>query len=142
MIDWNALVAGKLVAPKDVGQAMHNAWGYKPAISTSGELKRVLGLDFAALDAKRAAAFAAGRLATSAPLIPLCSVGQPVRHIAARRPLRSVAARRVIAPRQFAGPRRANDPLVIRTQPIRTAAAWNADAMKDRRVPEIEASAA
>lgn len=44
MIDWNQLVAGKLVAPKDAGQALHNAWGYKPQISMSSELRRVLAL--------------------------------------------------------------------------------------------------
>lgn len=43
MIDWNQLVAGKLVAPRD-GQSMHNAWGYRPPVSFSAELRRVLNL--------------------------------------------------------------------------------------------------
>lgn len=43
MIDWDRLVAGKLVRPV-AGQAMHNAWGYKPAVSFSSEMRRVLDL--------------------------------------------------------------------------------------------------
>ncbi len=43
MIDWNELVAGKLVAPRD-GQTQHNAWGYKQPVSYSSEMRRVLGL--------------------------------------------------------------------------------------------------
>ena len=44
MIDWTSLVAGKLVQPGS-GQTGHSAWGYRPAISTSSELRRVLGLE-------------------------------------------------------------------------------------------------
>lgn len=43
MIDWSAMVAGKLVAPHP-GQVMHNAWGYRPAVSASPEARRVLAL--------------------------------------------------------------------------------------------------
>lgn len=43
MIDWNTLVAQKLVRPNS-GQTMHNAWGCKPAVSWSSEMRRVLGL--------------------------------------------------------------------------------------------------
>ena len=43
MIDWNDLVAPKLVRPMS-GQSGHNAWGYKPAISFSSEMRRVLNL--------------------------------------------------------------------------------------------------
>lgn len=44
-IDWNTLVAPKLVRPTE-GQSSpgHESWGYKPAVSLSGELRRVLGL--------------------------------------------------------------------------------------------------
>lgn len=49
MIDWSTLVAGKLVAPGQ-GQTMHNAWGYKPAVSYSSEMARVLGLPRRALE--------------------------------------------------------------------------------------------
>ncbi len=45
MIDWDTLVAGKLVAPKGAAQVMHSAWGYKPQVSFSSELRRVLGLE-------------------------------------------------------------------------------------------------
>lgn len=44
MIDWNDLVAPKLVSPKQA-QAMHAAWNTsKPTISMSSELRRVLNL--------------------------------------------------------------------------------------------------
>lgn len=45
MIDWNTLVADKLVRPTS-GQSPpgHESWGYKPAVSTSGEMRRVLAL--------------------------------------------------------------------------------------------------
>ncbi len=43
MIDWNKLVAGKLVAPVQ-GQTGHDAWGYRPAVSFSSEMRRVLEL--------------------------------------------------------------------------------------------------
>ncbi len=49
MIDWSTLVAGKLVAPRD-GQTGHDAWGYKPAVSLSSELRRVLNLPRRALE--------------------------------------------------------------------------------------------
>ena len=43
MIDWNNLIAGKLVAPNS-NQVGHNAWGYKAPVSTSSEMRRVLNL--------------------------------------------------------------------------------------------------
>lgn len=45
MIDWNLLVAQKGVGAVE-GQSRpgHDAWGYKPAVSASSELRRVLGL--------------------------------------------------------------------------------------------------
>ena len=43
MIDWGSLVAPKLVRPVS-GQTGHNAWGYRPAVSFSSELRRVLNL--------------------------------------------------------------------------------------------------
>ncbi len=49
MIDWNNLVAGKLVAPRD-GQTGHNAWGYRPAVTYSSEMRRVLELPRRALE--------------------------------------------------------------------------------------------
>ncbi len=49
MIDWNTLVAGKLVAPHE-GQTGHNAWGYRPAVSFSDEMRRVLSLPRRALE--------------------------------------------------------------------------------------------
>lgn len=49
MIDWNNIVASKLVAPGN-GQVMHNAWGYKQPVSYSSEMRRVLGLDRRALE--------------------------------------------------------------------------------------------
>lgn len=49
MIDWDGLVAPKLVAPAE-GQTGHNAWGYKPPVSWSSELRRVLGLHRRALE--------------------------------------------------------------------------------------------
>lgn len=44
-IDWNTLVAPKLVQPRE-GQSHpgHESWGYKPAVSTSSEMRRVLEL--------------------------------------------------------------------------------------------------
>ncbi len=49
MIDWSSLVAGKLVQPNS-GQSQHNAWGYKPALSFSAEMRRVLDLPRRALE--------------------------------------------------------------------------------------------
>ncbi len=49
MIDWNSLVAGRLVAPRD-GQSGHNAWGWKAAVSHSSEMQRVLDLPRRALE--------------------------------------------------------------------------------------------
>lgn len=49
MIDWNQLVAGKLVRPTS-GQTMHNAWGYKPPVKPSSELQRILDLPRRALE--------------------------------------------------------------------------------------------
>lgn len=43
MIDWNNIVAPKLVRPA-AGQAAHDAWGTKPPVSFSSEMRRVLGL--------------------------------------------------------------------------------------------------
>ena len=44
MIDWDGLMAPRLVRP-DGGQVFHNSWsGSKPAVSFSDELRRVLGL--------------------------------------------------------------------------------------------------
>jgi len=45
MIDWGNLVAPKGVRPQN-GQSQpgHNAWGYKPAVSWSDELRRILAL--------------------------------------------------------------------------------------------------
>jgi hypothetical protein len=45
MIDWNTLVAPKLVAPAGAAQAMHNAWNQsKTPVSYSSEMRRILGL--------------------------------------------------------------------------------------------------
>lgn len=44
MIDWDNLVAPKLVKPTGPGQAQHDSWGYKPPVSMSSELHRVLNL--------------------------------------------------------------------------------------------------
>jgi hypothetical protein len=51
MIDWTDLVAEKLVAPTS-GQSHpgHEAWGYKPAVSMSSEMRRVLNLPRRALE--------------------------------------------------------------------------------------------
>ena len=49
MIDWDALVAPKLVAPKS-GQTGHNAWSYKPPISMSAEFRRIFNLARRALE--------------------------------------------------------------------------------------------
>ncbi len=49
MIDWNNLVAGKLVAPRD-GQTMHNAWGYRAPVTYTREMERVLKLPRRALE--------------------------------------------------------------------------------------------
>jgi hypothetical protein len=51
MIDWNGLVAPKLVAPTS-GQSHpgHEAWGYRPAVSMSSEMRRVLNLPRRALE--------------------------------------------------------------------------------------------
>lgn len=49
MIEWGDLVAPKLTAPTS-GQTMHNAWGYKPAVSFSSEMRRVLALPRRALE--------------------------------------------------------------------------------------------
>jgi hypothetical protein len=43
VIDWSQLVAGKLVQPNQ-NQSGHNAWGYRPALSMSSEMRRVLNL--------------------------------------------------------------------------------------------------
>lgn len=45
MIDWTDLVAAKQVAPRR-GQSTHphDAWGYKPPVSMSSELRRILNL--------------------------------------------------------------------------------------------------
>ena len=45
MIDWNAQVADKLVAPTtEQSRPGHEAWGYKPAVAFSAEMRRVLAL--------------------------------------------------------------------------------------------------
>lgn len=49
MIDWTQLVAGKLVAPR-AGQTAHDAWGYRPPVTVSSELRRVLNLPRRALE--------------------------------------------------------------------------------------------
>jgi hypothetical protein len=51
MIDWNGLVALKLVAPTSAqSRPGHEAWGYKPPVSFSSELRRVLSLPRRALE--------------------------------------------------------------------------------------------
>jgi hypothetical protein len=49
VIDWTTLVAGKLVAPRD-GQTGHSAWGYRPPVTHSSEMSRVLNLPRRALE--------------------------------------------------------------------------------------------
>ncbi len=51
MIDWDGLVAPKLVSPRS-GQSHpgHESWGHKPAVSVSGEMRRVLNLPRRALE--------------------------------------------------------------------------------------------
>lgn len=43
MVDWDNIVAAKLVAP-DGAQLMHDSWSGKPSVSMSDELRRVLDL--------------------------------------------------------------------------------------------------
>ncbi len=49
MIDWDDLVAPKLTRPTSA-QTGHNAWGYKPAVSFTSEMRRVLELPRRALE--------------------------------------------------------------------------------------------
>jgi hypothetical protein len=49
MIDWGSLVASKLVRPTN-GQTGNPAWGYRPAVTVTNELRRVLDLPRRALE--------------------------------------------------------------------------------------------